>query len=210
MRRRAAARRGVSGSVGARLAETMGAKRPEGVGAIEKEGPSEEDDVLPISRKGEREDEGAGGGGIEEKSSRWKLKGLLLSERVGRGEAREAATLLRRDPVADERALTVAAIISAAVDEGPWIADEVEVQEVTMGAGGETTRKGLAEVDDEPIISGVSGERVLKSSSSHPSPVSSLHCTSLRTFLGDDLAALVGWNETPFLGLFLEIGRAHV
>lgn len=133
-RRAAAARRGVSATavgVGAQEAEedeTMGAKRPEEVGAMEVEWCEKDEseealevmDELPTSEKGVREEEGTGGGGIEaeEGESREKKLAELTSETRGRGERREAAGLVRSAPrVDEERALR--AIISAALAVAP-------------------------------------------------------------------------------------------
>lgn len=76
----------------------------------------EEMDVLPTSEKGVREEEGTGGGPMAPVGeSREKKVDELTSETRGRGESREAEGLMRRAPVAEDRALS--AIISAALAE---------------------------------------------------------------------------------------------
>lgn len=77
--------------------------------------------------------------------------------------------------------------------------------EVTVTAG----KEGEAADEDEapePSTSGVEGDLHLTSSNSHPSPVSSRHCTSLR-FFGDDLrlevSTFLDWKATLLRGLLL-------
>ena len=159
--------------------ETRGAKRPDECGAM---------DVEEIERSWKGR--GRGGGSIELSSMR-KEKGT--EEEVVVGRTREVAVVPLRRRVPVDRDLTLAAIISAAVEEGPWVRVEVDVQVVTAGEDGTavTCKKGLV-VPPSPSTA-VRGDR--RSASYHPSPVSSLHCT-LR-FFGD---GFVGRNDTGFLG----------